>query len=315
MSVRKSGGPVMRVAFYSDIHVEIKLNRVGKFRFSEDPKDPFPLYMGPSIQHLEGVDLIILAGDIGSASGVGNTVEYAAALVERLDCDVVVVPGNHEYYWQSSLSVARMDMLARRIVGSSPDDRDRFRFYLDRVHVLDRDEFVFEKDGERLRILGCTLWTDYAVNGDQDQAMTDLAKRINDHRLIRVQDGASVMSEKRVFTPADALAEHRESVSWLKAQLSQPCSEPTVVVTHHAPLQECEAPHFRNSPLSPGFVSRLEEVVDLASIRGVRYWIHGHTHWNHGGIDVGRLRVVTAQYGYDDERSEIGWTGIGEFTV
>lgn len=54
----------MKIAYYSDIHIEIHQNQ---------PKIPwiniFPLNLGPSLLHLKNnIDCVLLAGDIGTVN-------------------------------------------------------------------------------------------------------------------------------------------------------------------------------------------------------------------------------------------------------
>jgi hypothetical protein len=74
----------------------------------------------------------------------------AAVLAQQaaafLSCRVILVPGNHEYY-RGSFDGDRAALLAAEIPG---------------VTVLDRGEARIGA----LRVLGATLWTDYAVTGD-----------------------------------------------------------------------------------------------------------------------------------------------------
>jgi len=111
---------------------------------------------------------------------------------EGLGCRVVIIPGNHEYYR-----------------GVFEDDRDTLlATQASGVTALDRGEILVPLHGRSLRVLGATLWTDYAVLGDPKRAMLDAALSINDHRLIRRRGGSA-------FMPDDALAEHRLSRKWL----------------------------------------------------------------------------------------------------
>ena len=84
------------------------------------------------------------------------------------------------------------------------------------VMVLDRREASIARGGAPLRILGATLWTDYAVTGDPAAAMTAAEREIHDHRLIRRSESSGP------FSPIDALAEHRLSRTWLLRKLTEP---------------------------------------------------------------------------------------------
>ena len=185
--------------------------------------------------------LLVLAGDIaGRADGVRLFADWPVP--------VLYVPGNHEFFdadWERT-----RDEIRRAAEGTQ-------------VTVLDGDEFEFQG----LRWLGCTLWTDYALQQGLDprEQMQACARRMRDHAVIRV--GA------RGFAPEDALAEHRRCRAWLEQALARPFEGPTVVVTHHAPSARSVHPRFADHPVNPAYASRLEPLLARA-----RAWLHGHVH-------------------------------------
>ncbi len=186
-------------------------------------------------------DLLVLAGDIAAgADGVRLFADWPVP--------VLYVPGNHEFFdadWQRT-----REELRRAAEGT-------------RVSLLDGDECRFGG----VRWLGCTLWTDYALDEQLDagEQMQACARRMRDHAVIHV--GA------RLFKPEDALAEHRRCRAWLEASLAQPFDGPTVVITHHAPSARSVHPRFAGHPVNPAYASRLEPLL-----AGARAWLHGHVH-------------------------------------
>ena len=92
-------------------------------------------------------DLIVLAGDIGRGL---TGVEWAMAECARLDKPAVYVLGNHEYYTQVFPDLVEE---ARRLTAGS------------RVQVLENDVIT----QGRVRILGCTLWTDLLLYGEVEE--------------------------------------------------------------------------------------------------------------------------------------------------
>ena len=88
-------------------------------------------------------DVVVLAGDIHTK---GQGVKWAIENI--LDKPVIYVLGNHEYYGKTYPKlVAEVKELAR---GTN-------------VHILERD--VVTING--VNFLGCTLWTDFELFGDQ----------------------------------------------------------------------------------------------------------------------------------------------------
>ena len=276
-----------RVLYFSDIHIEIR-QKSGRAGWTE----LYPLDLGPDLRPYAGrADLLVLAGDIGRmrSSRDVSTLRYAAQAAQLLGCPAVVVPGNHEYY-RGSFEAEREAMLAAKVDG---------------VTVLDRGEARYPIAGGALRVLGATLWTDYAANGDAAAAMSAAREQIVDHRLITRRGAAP-------FLPSDALEEHRLSRAWLAARLAEPHDGPTLVVTHHVPHSAARHPGFGVTPLSPAFHSDCDELIDAAARAGVAAWIFGHHHWSHE-LELRGLRLVSAQTGYPGEQT--GWRGPGLLSI
>jgi hypothetical protein len=279
-------GAVMRILYFSDVHLEVR-ERQGPSSWT----GVLPLGFGPDLSAFVGrVDLLVLAGDIGRLRSTRNVspLSYAQQAAAFLGCRVILVPGNHEYY-RGSFDGDRAALLAAEIPG---------------VTVLDRGEARIGA----LRVLGATLWTDYAVTGDPAAAMAiaAAASEIYDHRLIRRhRDGAA-------FAPADALAEHQLSRSWLAAKLATPHAGPTLVVTHHVPHPAACHPVHGLNELAPAFCSDCTELIAAAGSAGTVAWIYGHHHWSQA-IEVHGLPLLSAQPGYPGEDS--GWTGPGGFDI
>lgn len=216
-------------------------------------------------------DAVILAGDIHAPGH--KVVEWARrAQTFGDDVPVIVVLGNHEYY-RSCLQTERDEM--RRLAGAT------------NVHILDRDVLVLDDArGGKVRLLGCTLWTDFelpVVEGsstrrDPVRAMEVANRKLNDFRLIEVEFSGSdngAANSRRLLAAEDTLDLHLEDRAWLQRQLVETFEGVTVVVTHHGPSADSVPARFRDNWLSPAFVSHLP---DAFFGPGVDLWIHGHTH-------------------------------------
>ena len=255
----------MRIVYFSDIHREM---------FPTRPIE------------VPEADVVILAGDIGTFRDTtfGNAIDYANELAQDYG-DVVLVPGNHEYY-HTSFREARKQAL-------SGDDA------VSNVHVLDRGEVKIGK----LRILGATLWTDYKISGNQMGAMAMAASCITDHRLIQATEAHGFR-----FMPRDALNEHIVSRTWLLDRLAEPWGGETIVVTHHGPSAEARNTKYPLDHVTAAFTSDCVDVIEAAAKAKVRYWIFGHDHACHD-VTVNGVRLLSAQLGY--LREETGWKGPG----
>ncbi|MBI0328909.1 metallophosphoesterase [Burkholderia plantarii] len=264
--------------------------------------------------HLEGnrpeaipgapADLVVLAGDIH------NHAEGLRWAAESFDAEapVVYVPGNHEYY-DGAFGALEAAM------------RDTARA-LDGVHYLNRD--AYEDPAGRFRVLGTTLWTDFALFGAaptaRDQAMTACARAMFDFNGAIQVDWAAAgapgpetpAGASRALTPADTLALHRAARAWLEAELAKPWAGATIVVTHHAPHRASLAPRYAGEIVSAGFVSELDTLVAPP----VALWVHGHTHTSFDYTVASGTRVVCNPRGYlrrrtgEWENPEFAWDKV-----
>jgi predicted phosphodiesterase len=204
-------------------------------------------------------DVAVIAGDVVDD---GWLAECASTI------PTVFVAGNHEFY--------RNEVSSRLAALSA----------IPGLHHLNNSDVKVSG----VRFIGCTLWTNY--NGGQPYAMETASRGLNDHRLIKWRK-----DPYQRFLPRHALQLHRESVAFLEDALVPSHSEPTVVVTHHAPSLKSVAERYRGQELNWAYVSDLEWLV--AAI-GARYWIHGHVH-DPFSYMVGETRVLCNPHGYPHE--------------
>lgn len=207
-----------------------------------------------------GADLLVLAGDIDADSqGIARYANWPVP--------VVYVAGNHEFYGREMLATrAKIKLAASRTAVT----------YLERSRL----------DVGPVRILGCTLWTDYKLNPDASQeAQLEVAQRqLADHRLIRIG--------REAFTSEHALEQHHLAREWLEEQLLVPHNGATVVVTHHGPHPRSVHERFLGDALSAAFVSDMSDLMGSVDL-----WIHGHVH-DSFDYTVGRCRVIANPLGY-----------------
>lgn len=215
-----------------------------------------------------GADLLVLAGDIANGT-------QAIDFFKDWPVPVLYLAGNHEFYGQS-FDQTRID-LRKAAEGTN-------------VQFLDNNI----SDFGGVRFLGTTLWTDYLLpcNRTQRQLMENAEQRLNDHRVIRTQEG--------LFTAAKALEEHEQSRHWLERELDKPYDGKTVVITHHGPHALSVHPRYAGDPTNASFVSgNLDDLLSKADL-----WLHGHVH-DSFDYNVRGCRVVANPLGYARNRNNV----------
>lgn len=242
----------MKIQIASDLHLEFIRQR-------------FPAEQ--VIRYVEGTEVLILAGDIH----IG--VEAVRAFKDW-PCEVMLVPGNHEFYGGDRVQVLR---------------EMRRHATFSKVTVLDRDQVVRQgRNGEAVRFIGATLWTDFRVmkeSGVPAEAAMRAVKGMSDYRLIR--EGAGMFSAER------SRELHSQSREYLAEVLATPFEGRTVVISHHGAHPRSIEAKYAGDPTNGGFVSDCAELLDGRA----DLWVHGHVHSNHDYI-VGGTRVVANPRGY-----------------
>lgn len=204
-------------------------------------------------------DVVVLAGDIDLRTA---GIEWAAT---AFDVPVIYVSGNHEFYGGGDVDsiIADMRLTARRLG----------------VHFLEHDSVVI---GD-VRFLGATLWTDFALHG-QDKA----GEVMYCTRQYMADFGGAIAR----FTPLRSAAMHEAAAQWLANALAEPCDGKTVVVSHHAPHRGSLHKKYEREYASAGFVSDLSRLMGPAAL-----WVHGHCH-DSFDYAVNGTRVIANPRGY-----------------
>jgi predicted phosphodiesterase len=267
---------MIRILYMSDLHLEMERWHLGvpgwaAFLARHQAIAAHPA-RGPLLGEVGPVDLVVMAGDIHN--GLRGIV-YADQVAKFLSVPVVYVAGNHEYYHQ------QMERLEPAFLRAAAQTDGRVQF-------LENTRASFTFYGTRLHVLGCTLWTDYALNGHVPTAMGVAARSMNDHAYITGAQG--------VFTPAEALSRHQTSRQWLHKTLAQlhrsDAQAKTLIVTHHAPSPAVLG--RRTGNIAPAYSSDM--LVEFSHLAPTA-WIHGHTHHRHDSVIEG-IHLASAPRGY-----------------
>lgn len=240
-----------------------------------------------------GVDVLVLAGDIGS---------YQAG--SRLDTDdfglgrfsprrphsgwprVFYLPGNHEF------DGLDYDATYARLRATCDDLG---------IEWLDRETITVGG----VRFIGTTLWSDFeALAKSRPTAAAQTAALEKAYRAANFY-----LSRNTTFmNDAPMLAEDMRLLGqacqrWLFDALSQPFDGTTITVTHFAPTLQSADPRYGLTPGTAGFCNALDHLLPLSDI-----WLHGHLHCPNdfvvSGTEAGKpfsCRVVANPRGYPEK--------------
>lgn len=215
----------------------------------------------------DGLDLVILAGDISNKAYI-RWPQVFAWFGERMDLGKLhVFPGNHDPY------------------GGKIDREDKLIAACEHAGVGYAQRKVLHLGNHRF--LCCTLWTDMMLGGEQARNMAKAERVMNDYRLIRVSSDGF-----RRLQPRDTVALHRADLAWLEAQLSLPFDGETIVVTHHAPI-----PPEPAQDIDAAYGSDLTAMIEKYQPKA---WLFGHTHRVQERM-IGQCTVRNVSIGYPDE--------------
>ena len=161
---------------------------------------------------------------------------------------VIFVPGPHDYYG----TVLPIERVRARRAAAFAD-----------VHLLDGAECGITG----VRFVGCTLWSDFLLLGEERRRAAMHATLFESRWWIMT--GPNLRWRLRPEAAADM---HAWDLAGLERRLARPHPGPTVVVTHHAPSALSLPPSARNDAASGAIASDLSALIGRAS---PDLWVHG----------------------------------------
>ncbi len=260
----------MRVQLVSDLHLE-----------------NYPSFMP---QAGERVDVLVLAGDIGSyqlGSRLTDDDFGLARFSPRQRGDqwprVLYVPGNHEF------DGLEFDATYRRLQETCNELG---------IEWLERQVITIGS----VRFIGTTLWSDFDALASTELTLTrqmqarEKAFRAANFYLRKfttLRSGSPLLAE-------DIRDLSLECQEWLRKALAEPFEGTTVAVTHFAPSLRSADPRYGLTPGTAGFCNAMDDLLPLAQV-----WMHGHLHCRNDYIVQGEVdgkryscRVVANTLGY-----------------
>lgn len=253
-------------------------------------------FAGKKIEVPESDVLVVLAGDIGIGL---EGLAWAKKNFEKNE--VVYVFGNHEFYGQRTIS---------HLIKKAKD-----KYENDSFHILDK-EWIEKED---FILFGATLWTDFALLGDTEKAMSYSAKMMNDYKKIFIARRGPLMWSMAPYgvmesyrqgvrwSPLKAKSEHEDTMTSLEnaGSIARASGKKLIVVSHHAPHPE-SLNKDEDEQIMPTYASDLTKIMTRLD---VRLWMHGHTH-KKADYNVGGTRVVSNPRGYKEKNKPCFFEGM-----
>jgi Icc-related predicted phosphoesterase len=213
-------------------------------------------------------DVIIVAGDSGEEMS-RKAIPWLAETFRHYGKPIVYVPGNHDFYKAHLTHEVRKAQLVAGHHG---------------IHLLATGQSVVIGD---TRFVGGTLWTDFDLGHFGHFAELEAMKWMNDYRYIRA-------GQYQRARPLDTITEHIAQRTRIEQILARAFDGPTVVLTHHAPLERSLLTGKVTSELDAAYASDLSSLIEQYA---PELWLHGHIHANRDYMHD-RTRVICNPRGY-----------------
>lgn len=224
-------------------------------------------------------DVVLVAGDTANSdSGMPWLQEQAA----RLQVPLITIAGNHEYFDEDVLHFDKKLAMWDNYNANTYQG----------VRILQCQHF----DIEDVRILGCTLWTDYQYQADE--GTIEIAKRF-------MRDYKQIYAGDELFSPEVSIQIHNKQRAWLKNALieAHKLGKKTIVMSHHSVSPLSVSEKYATLPSNAAFVSDLSAWMSEAW--APRLWVHGHTH-EAFDYQIDKTRVIVNPRAYPNEVSSTG---------
>ncbi len=218
-------------------------------------------------------DLALLPGDLGDGDWLlandGYRLGLAPLRAAGMPCWLLA--GNHEYHGLSCPEGLTPLRAAATAAGGT---------------LLQRQTRMIG----RWRLIGTTLWTDYALH----DAVRDACRAVHhwpDFTRIGHRDGR--------LSAEQQIAQFHAERDWLAAELNAGDPARSIVMTHHGCSARSLPAAERHEAAAAAFVSDLEALI---LERQPALWVHGHSH-HAADYRIGATRVVCNPRGEPGQRT------------
>jgi Icc-related predicted phosphoesterase len=236
----------MNIQFASDLHLEFKEN---SYYIKDHPLIPVG-------------DILILAGDIACFGDDYSNHPFWDWASENFN-QVLVVPGNHEFYKGYDLSLFKN--------GASGSIRKNVNWYYNQSIFIGTVQFILT-----------TLWS---------LILPDNADQINEF----AGDFQHIIFEGTQLTVELYNKENQSCIDFLQKELQSKANFQKIVVSHHAPIMDVIKEPLKSSWYKSLYANELSQILQQNNIS---YWIYGHSHQNVSELMVNKTKLVCNQLGY-----------------
>lgn len=224
-------------------------------------------------------DVILVAGDTSNGN---HGMKWLRDEASRLNKPIITIAGNHEYFGQDVLSF-----------DAELANCDSYDVQANKgLKVLQCQSF----DIADVRILGCTMWTDYQYNLQKDTIAQS---------MIFMRDYKEIEAGGSLFNPQVSMDIHAKHRAWFITELKKAheIGKKVIAMTHHSVSSLSIADKYKDFASNAAFVTDFTDV--MKSDFAPTLWVHGHTH-EAFDYKVGNTRVVVNPRAYPGEVSSTG---------
>lgn len=240
----------MKIKVFSDLHCDIN-NCYNPVEFFGDIEEPVDFYL-----------------DCGDCGELDATMQFYLRPY-WMNKKVYAVAGNHTYY-------------ARTF----NDTNSTLKKFGSNIKFLNNECVDLSED---VCLIGATLWTDFKLFGDREQAKEVCMWGINDYNYI-------VDDRNYTILPEDTYRQFQSSYLYIQAKVEANPNKKFIIMTHHAPSIQSVKDDYKTDIISAAFASNLEDFINANP--NIKYWVHGHVH-NQSNYKIGECQVIANPYGYN----------------
>jgi hypothetical protein len=262
---------MLEIQIVSDLHVEFWASK-SKFNFVK-PSAP----------------ILALLGDICCCGAEDDFTLFKRFINEVLPLyeHIIMVPGNHEYYFNPPKKINTPDA-SNTIEGIDEKIRTFFRETSPKLHYLNNNILKLPVGKNTYTIIGTTLWT--WIPEDQRLAIQN---QMNDYRFVYTYDGKKVQS----LTSDYVANQHLKSFKYIKSQIikAKKAGNRIIILTHHKP--------YKSESYDPGSLDvAYESDLSILFQQPISLWGYGHTHVADNSMQ-GKIWFYSNPKGYPKQKT------------